>query len=67
MSRPLARSSKRTLRSLANRLERLSGDWADLDEYFRSQIDEAASLMRSISAEIEETYPGRSKRQEGVA
>lgn len=58
----LAAASKRRLSTIQTHLTHIAGEWEELDECVRSDVEQAASKVGQIITDLDELYPPKAKR-----
>lgn len=63
--RALINRTKRSLATMKRKLQALSCDWEDLDQYVSGELERVVDQSDAIVAELDEAYPSRgtSRRQ----
>lgn len=64
--RALIYRTKRSIKSIKAKLDTLAGDWADLDECIRAELECASTSLDAIVVEINEVYPPRRSPSRGA-
>jgi hypothetical protein len=57
--RALINRTKRQIATIKRKLQALSFDWNDLDQFLSSELDDAEHRLNEVVLEMDEQYPAR--------